>query len=212
MIRYIFIGAMSALLCIVLYIPSRVGPAEFMQVLRDEHALASEVWGQETADRILARMLDLQQASAMATPASAAAPVAEPASGPGGTVDAAMAAQVGQVGTRLFSNPYFRSIDSLFALVSYRLCAALELLPVLAAFFFAVVLDGLVVRIVRSKELIAHSAERFSASLAAGILLGAGVVVAWFLPIQLHPMVVMAALLTMLFVMSRALANYHLLR
>jgi uncharacterized membrane protein YciS (DUF1049 family) len=212
MIRYIFIGAMSALLCIVLYIPSRVGPAEFMQVLRDEHALASEVWGQETADRILARMLDLQQASAMATPASAAAPAAELASAPGGAVDAAMAAQVGQVGTRLFSNPYFQSIDSLFALVSYRLCAALELLPVLAAFLFAVVLDGSVVRIVRSKELIAHSAERFSASLAAGILLGAGVVVAWFLPIQLHPMVVMAALLAMLFVTSRALANYHVLR
>jgi hypothetical protein len=77
---------------------------------------------------------------------------------------------------------------------------------------FAVVLDGSVVRIVRSKELIAHSAERFSASLAAGILLGAGVVVAWFLPIQLHPMVVMTALLAMLFVMSRALANYHVLR
>ena len=212
MIRYIFIGAMSALLCIVLYIPSRVGPAEFMQVLRDEHALARDVWGQETADRILSRMLDLQQASAMATPASAAAPVAGPASVPAAAVDAAMAAQVGQVGTRLFSNPYFRSIDSLFALLSYRLCAALELLPVLAAFFFAVVLDGLVVRIVRSKELIAHSAERFSASLSAGILLGVGVVVAWFLPIQLHPMVVMAALLAMLFVMSRALANYHLLR
>lgn len=212
MIRYIFIGAMSALLCSVLYIPSRVGPAEFLQVLRDEHALATEVWGQETADRILSRMLDLQRASAMATPASAAAPVAGPASVPAAAVDAAMAAQIGQVGVRLFSNPYFRSIDSLFALVSYRLCAALELLPVLAAFFFAVVLDGMVVRIVRSKELIAHSAERFSASLSAGILLGAGVVVAWFLPLQLHPMVVMAALLAMLFVMSRALANYHLLR
>jgi uncharacterized membrane protein YciS (DUF1049 family) len=211
MIRYIFIATMSALLCIVLYIPSRVGHAEFMQVLRDEHALAGEVWGQEAADRILSRMLDLQQAPAMATPALAVALVAGTASGPG-AVDAAMAAQVGQVGARLFSNPYFRSIDSLFALVSYRLCAAFELLPVLAVFLFAVVLDGSVVRVVRSKELIAHSAERFSASLAAGILLGAGVMVAWFLPIQLHPMVVMAALLAMLFVMSRALANYHVLR
>ena len=212
MIRYIFIGALSALLCIVLYIPSRVGPAEFMQVLRNEHALASEVWGQEAADRILSRMLDLQQASAVGAPASTPASAAGTASGPGGAVDAAMAAQVGQVGTRLFNNPYFRSIDSLFALVSYRLCAALELLPVLATFFFAVALDGSVVRIVRSKELIAHSAERFSASLAAGILLGAGVVVAWFLPVQLHPMAVMAALLAMLFVLSRALANYHVLR
>lgn len=211
MIRYIFIGAMSAILCIVLYIPSKVAPSEFMQVLRDEHALAGELWGVDVADRILSRMLDLQQASAAVAPASAPAP-ASGATGPTNAVDAAMAAQVGQVGARLFGNPYFRSIDSLFALVSYRLCTALELLPVLAAFFLAVVIDGSVVRIVRSKEFVAHSAERFSASLAAGILLGAGVVVAWFLPFKLHPMVVMAALLIMLFVMSRALANYHVLR
>lgn len=211
MIRYIFIGAMSAILCIVLYIPSKVAPSEFMQVLRDEHALAGELWGQEVADRILSRMLVLQQASAAVAPASDPAPAAG-VSAPANAVDAAMAAQVGQVGARLFGNPYFRSIDSLFALVSFRLCAALELLPVLAAFLLAVVIDGSVVRIVRSKEFIAHSAERFSASLAAGILLGAGVVVAWFLPFKLHPMAVMAALLAMLFVMSRALANYHVLR
>jgi uncharacterized membrane protein YciS (DUF1049 family) len=211
MIRYIFIGAMSTILCIVLYIPSKVAPGDFMQVLRDEHALAEEIWGEEVADRILSRMLDLQQASAAVAPASDPVPAAA-ASAPAHAVDAAMAAQVGQVSARLFGNPYFRSIDSLFALVSFRLCAALELLPVLAAFFLAVVIDGSVVRTVRSKELIAHSAERFSACLAAGILLGAGVAVAWFLPFKLHPMAVMAALLAMLFVMSRALANYHVLR
>lgn len=209
MIRYIFIGAMSTILCIVLYIPSKVSPDRFMQVLRDEHALAGEIWGEQVADRILSRMLDLQQASATVAPIPAQAPA--PASS-ANAVDAAMTAQVGQVGARLFANPYFRSIDSLFALVSYRLCAALELLPVLAAFFLAVVVDGFVVRTVRSKELIAHSAERFTISLAAGILLGTGVVVAWFLPYRLHPMVVMAALLAMLFVMSRGLANYHVLR
>ena len=211
MIRYIFIGAMSAILCILLYIPSKVAPGEFMQVLRDEHALAGELWGEDVADRILTRMLALQQASAAVAPASDPARAAG-ASAPANAVDTAMAAQVGQVGARLFCNPYFRSIDSLFALVSFRLCAALELLPVLAAFFLVAVIDGSVVRIVRSKEFIAHSAERFSASLAAGILLCAGVVVAWFLPFKLHPMAVMTALLAMLFVMSRALANYHVLR
>jgi hypothetical protein len=211
MIRYIFIAAMSAILCIVLYIPSRVAPGDFLQVLREEHALATELWGEDVADRIMSRMLELQQASP--APSSSAAPLPTPgASAAANPVDAAMTAHIGQVGARLFGNPYFRSIDSLFALVSYRLCAALELLPVLAAFFLAVTIDGAVVRIVRSKELIAHSAERFSASLAGGILLGAGVVVACFLPYRLHPMAVMAALLLMLFIMSRALANYHLLR
>jgi len=211
MIRYIFIGAMSVILCIVLYIPSRVAPGEFLQVLRDEHALASELWGDEVANRILSRMLDLQQTSVSVTAAPPPLPTTG-ASGPINAVDTAMAAQINQVSTRLFGNPYFRSIDSLFALVIYRLCAAIELLPVLASFLLAVVIDGSVVRIVRSKELIPHSAERFSASLAAGILIGAGVVVAWFLPFRLHPMVVMTELLVMLFVVSRALANYHVQR
>jgi hypothetical protein len=38
----------------------------------------------------------------------------------------AMAAQMTQMSMRLFGNPYFRSIDSLFALATYRLSAIIE--------------------------------------------------------------------------------------
>ena len=65
---------------------------------------------------------------------------------------------------------------------------------------------------VRSKEFIPHSAEMFGGSVVGGIALGSAVVVAWFLPYQLHPMLVVLALLAMLFVLSRAVANYHVMR
>lgn len=207
MIRYVFIAAMLAILCIVLYIPSAVPPERFLDVLREEHAVTQRTWGPEAADRVLARMLDMQQVSAVSAPPPAQV---EPQSAT--AVDAAMTAQIGQMSMRLFGNPYFRSIDSLFALVTYRLSAALELLPLLGTFLVIVAIDGFVVRMVRSKEFIHHSAEMFGGSVVGGITLGSAVVVAWFLPYQMHPMLVVLALLAMLFVLSRAVANYHVMR
>lgn len=207
MIRYVFIAAMLAILCIVLYIPSAVPPERFLDVLREEHEVTKRTWGPEIADRVLARMLDMQQASAAVSAAPTRVETGQPTA-----VDAAMTAQVGHMSTRLFGNPYFRSIDSLFALVSYRLSAALELLPLLGIFLVIVAVDGFVVRMVRSKEFIAHSAELFGGSLVGGIALGSAVVIAWFLPYPLHPMLVVLTLLGMLFVLSRAVANYHVMR
>ena len=207
MIRYVFIAAMLAILCIVLYIPSAVPPERFLDVLREEHAVMQRTWGPEIADRVLARMLDIQQATA-----AVSAPPPDGETSPATPVDAAMTIQIGQMSTRLFGNPYFRSIDSLFALVTYRLSAALELLPLLCTFLVVVAIDGLVIRMVRSKEFISHSAEMFGGSVVGGIALGSAVVVSWFLPYKLNPMLVVLALLAMLFVLSRAIANYHVMR
>ena len=208
MIRYVWITAMLAILCIVLYIPSAVPPERFLEVLRAEHALNEHVWGTATAQRILSRMLDMQQAGKqLSDPPAPTVQVAQ-----NGAVDAAMAHQVSQMSARLFGNPYFRSIDSLFVLLTYRLSALVELLPLLLIFCLVVAVDGLVVRLVRAREFIPHSAEMFGGSVAGGIALGSAVVVAWFLPLQLHPMFVTLCLLVMLFVLSRALANYHVIR
>lgn len=222
MIRYIFIGAMTAVLCIVLYLPARYAPEEFMAVVRSEHKLCEEVWGTEVASQVLDRMLRLQRSAASVStppPATASSAVIPShgigaASGPTGASDAvstAVAGQLGQVSTQLFGNAYFRSIDALFALVSYRMSCTFQLLPMLVVFLMAVSFDGLVVRKVRARELVAHSAEKYSASLGASILVGAGVIVAWFLPWTVHPMALLAALLFMLYLLSRAVANYHLL-
>lgn len=208
MVRYVWIGSMLAILCIVLYIPSASPPERFTQVLRAEHAASRDIWGPVVADRILRRMLDMQQG----TPSVSVPPPQTIQVGQQPSVDAAMAAQMTQMSMRLFGNPYFRSIDSLFALATYRLSAIIELLPLLAIFLLVVGVDGLVLRQVRAKEFVAHSAEMFGVSLIAAIVLGSMVAVAAFLPIRLHPMFVTLSLLGMLFALSRAVANYHVIR
>jgi hypothetical protein len=207
-IRYVWIAALVSILCIVLYIPSAVPPDRFLQVLRDEHAVNERVWGHAAAARIMSRMLDMQQVAKPLSdpPSNAAVAGAQPA------IDAAVANQMSQVSTRLFGNPYFRSIDSLFVLVFYRLSALVECLPLVAVFFFVVAADGLAIRLVRAKEFIAHSAEMFGVSVVVSIALLSTLVVAFFLPLQLHPMLVTLTLLGMFFMLSRAIANYHLIR
>ena len=127
-------------------------------------------------------------------------------------VDAAMAAQMSQMSMRLFGNPYFRSIDSLFALATYRLSAVVELLPLLPIFLVVVRVDGFVLRRSARRSSSPHSAEMFGGSVVAAIVLGSVVAVACFLPITLHPMFATLCLLAMLFVLSRAIANYHVIR
>ena len=119
MVRIVWITALMAILCIVLYLPSASPPERFIEVLRAEHAVHREVWGPAVADRILGRMLDMQQD----TPPLSEPPAPTVQAGQMSAMDAAVAAQVSQMSVRLFGNPYFRSIDSLFALATYRLSA-----------------------------------------------------------------------------------------
>lgn len=208
MIRYVWITAMLAILCIVLYIPSAVPPERFLDVLHAEHAINERVWGESTGQRILTRMLDMQQAGKQLS----APPAASASDASAAALDTAVAQQMTQVSSRLFGSPYFRSIDALFVLVTYRLSALVELVPLLLIFCAVVAVDGLVLRKVRAREFVPHSAELFGASVIGGITLGSAVVVACFLPVQLHPMFMTLSLLLMLFVLSRAVANYHAIR
>jgi Domain of unknown function (DUF4400) len=208
MVRIMWITALMAILCIVLYIPSASPPERFIEVLRAEHDVHREVWGPVVADRILGRMLDMQQG----TPPLSEPPAATVQVSLQSAVDAAMAAQVSQMSVRLFGNPYFRSIDSLFALATYRLSAIIELMPVLSVFLGVVAIDGVVLRRVRAKEFVAHSAEMFGGSVIVAIVLGSAVAVSAFLPIRLHPMFATLCLLAMLFLLGRAIANYHVIR
>ncbi len=73
-------------------------------------------------------------------------------------------------------------------------------------------IDGLVLRRVRAREFVAHSAEMFGGSVIVAIVLGSVVAVSAFLPIRLHPMFAILCLLAMLFVLSRAVANHHVMR
>ena len=204
MFRAIWIAALSVILCVVLYVPSVVPPERFVDTLRIEHEANLALWGHERALRLMNRLFEWQQ---WATPLSTVPPPTQIEGQQG--VNAAMAQEVSRMHQRLFGNAYFRSVDALVALASYRLLSVLELLPPLGLFVLVLGIDGFAMRAVRRKELVAHSAERFSAAVIAAILIGSAVVVSAFLPVSFSPVVVMAALLVMLFVLSRALVNYH---
>lgn len=199
MLRFIALAALFVVFAVGIYLPSRVPAETFIQVMREEHAQATDLWGEDAADRVLLRALMLQQAVASANP-----PPAEPET-PGAKL-------FGRVTNRFFGNQYFESTWALFAMISFRLSSVFELAPLLLIFLVVASVDGWVVRKVRSKELVAPSAERFAASLASGLILLSSVIVAWLVPLQQHPMVILAVLLAMQFALSRALANYHLLR
>ena len=208
MLRYVWIGSMLTILSIVLYLPSVVPPERFLEVLKAEHALNRSILGADASDRILKRMLDMQERTqpVSAPPPSTLDIGARPAA------DKTMAAQVGQMSLRLFSNAYFRSIDTLFALASYRLSAFVENLPLLLVFFVIAAVDGFVVRAVRARDFVSQSAELFSASAMGAIVLFSGMVIAAFLPVSFHPTHVLAALVVTLLILSRAIANYHSVR
>lgn len=130
--------------------------------------------------------------------------------GPG--INTAMAVEFGQMSTRLFSSPYFKSVDALFTLAALRAATLLHVLPLLLVFMFVCAVDGFAVRSVRAREFAAHSAEVYTASATAGIALLSLVLVALFLPFTVSPLYTIGALLLMLFMLSRTIANYHLIR
>jgi uncharacterized protein DUF4400 len=207
MIRIVWIAAMCCVLCLVLYVPSAVSPDQLMLTVRAEHQINSRLWGDSAADRILERMLDFQVGSvAVSTPPPATVQLG----GPG--INAAMAAEFGQMSTRLFSSPYFKSVDAMFSLAALRAATLLHVLPLLLVFMAICAVDGFAVRSVRAREFAAHSAEVFTASATLGIALLALVLVGVFLPFTLGPLYMIGALLLMLFVLSRAIANYHSIR
>lgn len=229
-IRVVAIVSLASMLALVLYLPAAHPPSHFIAQIRAEHQQAVEVFGPERAARILTRMLDMQtpktQVSAVpaglqiapGAPGGVAAsggayvargahdsPIAPAASG----VNAAMAAQIGQMGQRLFSNPYFQSIDALFALAEYRFSVWLETLKVLLLFGLVALIDGLVVRVVRSKVFVQHSPELFALHASLAIMVACGTVVAFVLPLSVHPYWLSVSPLLIGMFMSHAVSNYH---
>lgn len=206
MVRAVLIAVMTLILCVVLYTPSVMPPERFIETIKRENAAHRHTWGEDSANRILIRLLDAQQA----VPTSSSSPVVVESTRPGDP-QAAMARQVNDMGARLFANAYFKSIDGLFALATYRACALLELLPFALVVLIVVLVDGLVVRKVRSKEFLPHSAEAFSISAVGSILFAAGLVLSLFVPYSFPPTIIAVSVAVMLYVLSRAVANYHLI-
>ena len=204
MIRAVAVISLVLLLILVLYVPAVHPPERFLEQMRSEHQVAVEFWGAEPAYRMLDRAIRLQSNAAEASPLPAVRDMPKSH----GT-NQAVAAEMRSVNQRLFNNAYFRSVDALLMLASYRLSGLLEWLPWLIPLVLAASTDGFLLRIVRSKEFLLHDPEMFAVWCSLLIITGCATVVAFVLPVQLHPAMLAASPIAMTVLLGRAITHFH---
>lgn len=204
MIRVVFVVSFTALLILVLYLPSAYPAQRFIAQLRAEHAQLAAFWSVDRAERVLERSLDVQDETARSIPISEARAAPTLA-----TMPTAVAAEMSAVNARLFHSPYFRSVDALLLLASYRLFATLEWLPWVALFAAAAALDAAVVRSIKARQFGHHDPEAFAVCAAGAVALVCGALVAFVLPATLPPSLMPALLIAMVMLVAGALRNFH---
>ncbi|MBI3383479.1 MAG: DUF4400 domain-containing protein [Aquabacterium sp.] len=205
MIRAMAAASLLALLVLVLYVPSAHPPERFVEQLRTEYANAAVFWGKDEGTRMLSRAMSMQVSARQASPVPSSKDAA-----PASSVNAAVSREMASVNQRLFNNPYFRSIDALLLLASFRLAMLLEWLPWLMAFPVAALVDGCLVRLVKAKEFLHHSPEMFAFYACLAILTSCATVLAFVLPITLHPLVVPCVPVIIGTLMGAAIRDFHL--
>lgn len=204
MIRATSVLSLVVLLILVLYIPSTQPPQRFVAQIRIEHKATAAFWGAEPATRILARAVRLQDAAADVTPI----PKASDAPSTMG-VNNAVEKEMTSVNQRLFNNPYFRSVDALLLLGSYRLATLLEWLPWLVAFALATAADGRFVRLIKAKEFVQHDPEMFAVYACLAIITMCATVIGFVVPVTLHPLLLPCVPLVVSVLVGRALGCFH---
>ena len=205
MIRVVAVVSLVCLLVMVLYLPSAHPPERFLAQLRTEHEATAAYWGDAPALRILSRALSVQDSARQATPipSSADAP-------PANAVDGAVAREMATVNQRLFNNAYFRSIDALLLLASFRFATLIEWLPWLLAFTVVVLFDGYIVRQIKAKEFRQHDPELFALYTCGAIVMVCATVVGFVVPFTLHPLAMPCVPLVVSLLLSRAVRSFHL--
>ena len=204
MIRAVAVLSLLVLLVLVLYVPSAHPPERFLAQLRAEHEAATAYWGAEPATRMLDRAMRMQDSTAEVTPI----PAAKDAPSPAG-VNGAVSREMSSVNQRLFNNTYFRAVDALLLLASYRLSTLLEWLPWLAAFVLAALVDGGFARLIKAKEFLQHDPEMFALYASLGIVTLCATVVGFVLPMTLHPLLLPCVPLVVGVLAGRALGCFH---
>ena len=204
MIRAVAVLSLLVLLVLVLYVPSAHPPERILGQLRAEHEAAAAYWGAEPATRMLDRAMRMQDSTAQVTPISAAKDAPSPAS-----VNGAVSREMASVNQRLFNNAYFRAVDALLLLASYRLSTLLEWLPWLAAFVLAALVDGGFARLIKAKEFLQHDPEMFALYASLAIVTLCATVVGFVLPVPLHPLLLPCEPLVVGVLAGRAVGCFH---
>ncbi len=204
MIRIVTIAALMALLILVLYLPSAHPPERFVAQLRVEHEQTTQFWNAQHAQHILARTLEAQESAGQFSPIPNLRQAPDPS-----RVDSAVANEMSAVNGRLVNSPYFRCIDALLLLATYRCFTLLEWLPWLVAFCAAALLDGGVLRAVKAKQFAHHDPEMFALHVCAAIVVACGTVIALVLPVTLPALLLPGVPAGIAVFAAGALGNFH---
>lgn len=204
MIRATAVISLVILLILVLYVPASNPPNRFTNQIRLEHEAAVAYWGDEAALQILERAVVMQSQAAAAAPIPKAsdAPPTE-------TLNNAVATEMASVNQRLFNSAYFRSVDALLLMGSYRLSCLLQWLPWLLLFIVATVVDGLLTRTRKSKEFLQADPEVFAVYTSLAIITISATIAGFFLPISIQSLVFPSVPSAVFILLGRAIASYH---
>jgi hypothetical protein len=204
MIRIVAVASLMALLILVLYLPSAHPPEHFVAQLRVEHEQSTRFWSAQHAENILTRTLDAQESAGQFSPVPNLRQAPDPS-----RVDSAVANEMSAVNARLFNSSYFRSIDALLLLATYRCFTLLEWLPWLVAFYAAALFDGAVLRAVKAKQFAHHDPEMFALHVCAAIVVACGTVIALVLPVTLPALLLPGVPAGIAVFAAGALGNFH---
>jgi hypothetical protein len=202
--RIVAVASLMALLILVLYLPSAHPPEHFVAQLRVEHEQSTRFWSAQHAENILTRTLDAQESAGQFSPIPNLRQAPDPS-----RVDSAVANEMSAVNARLFNSPYFRSIDALLLLATYRCFTLLEWLPWLVAFYAAALFDGAVLRAVKAKQFAHHDPEMFALHVCAAIVVACGTVIALVLPVTLPALLLPGVPAGIAVFAAGALGNFH---
>lgn len=201
--RCIVIVALTVLLLLVLYLPAATAPAQFVAVIKADHAATTRYWGDVQALGMLRRAMAWQVAAEPAPIPAQSLPKATAG------IDRAMQSEVAALGERVTGSAYFRSMQAMMLLASYRAAVMCQSAIVLALMLVAAVVDGLVVRSVRQKEFVEHNPEKCTLAACSTVILCCGMALACALPMAL-PSAMMPGMGALVCISIRsALANYQ---
>jgi hypothetical protein len=204
MIRVVAVTALVTLLILVLYLPSAYPPQRFLSQLRADHVATADFWGEVEALHLLETALSRQRDVRDVAPLPDAydAPSSQRLNG-------AVAQEMSSVNDRLFNSPYFRSLDAMLVLATYRGSLALTWLLWLAVFPLSVAVDSLVSRRVKAMEFGRHDPEVFSTLVCAAITTICAAILLLVLPVSLHPMLLPLAPLLASTLSAQAISSFH---
>lgn len=208
MLRGISIGALIALLVLLLYVPATLESAQFDALAVAQHARDSAWWGEPRVAPALAA-------------ARAGAPtllggigrISPPPRHPQPHDEDAQARPVrralASIRKGLRENPYVESIDALLRLAHYRMHYTLLWWPLSVALLAAACIDGLIMRVVRSHDFRGHNPEMLGLCALGVVCSVYASLIAMLLPISLPPLLLASTPLVGCWLFGVGVSHYH---